>query len=308
MFARFKSTDDFFRRAFFCKFQQNTSLIFRIKMNRLSALTRSKQKLFAAYLMPDFPIKDATVPALLSLELCGVNLIELAMPHSDPLADGRVIQEAAQTALRNGATLKRTLATLNQARKQGLSAAVILMGYINPILQYGIDAFLNEAKSSGADGFIIPDLPPEEAQSFREKCLSQGLSLVFLISPSSSPERMQRIDALSTDLIYALAVNATTGTAKLANENALLNIEPYLNQIRANTQKKFIVGFGIRSRPQMDWILARADGAVVGFAYLQAISNAATLEAVSAQTDAFWRQLITQKARESNTAAAFEVS
>lgn len=276
-------------------------------MNRLTALTQSKRKMIAAYLMPDYPIPDATIPALFALEKCGVNLIELAMPHSDPLADGRIIQDAAQTALRNGATLKRTLETLKRARKQELSAVVILMGYVNPILRFGIDAFLDEAKSSGADGFIIPDLPPEEAESFREKCRSRDLSLTFLISPSSSPERIQTIDALSTDFLYALAVNATTGTAKLSNQESLTRIEPYLARIRDNAKKKFIVGFGIRARAQFDWILERADGVVVGSAYLQATANASSVEEVALQTTLFWENLITQTAQESNKARVSEV-
>ncbi len=259
--------------------------------NRISRLCQSENKMLVAYLMPEFPVPNATLPALFALEEAGVNVIELGMPHSDPLADGRTIQEAAQVAIKNGATLKKVLALVQEARAKGLNAALILMGYINPILRYGVNAFLDDAKSAGVDGFIIPDLPPEEAEAFRSEVARRNLSMTFLISPVSSPERIQTIDALSTDFSYALAVNATTGTAKLSNKNTYSELETYLERVRANVSKKFVVGFGIKEREQVAWILERADGAVIGSAYLQAIASAQTPEAVAEKTSAFWKML-----------------
>ncbi len=259
--------------------------------NRLSQLCGSHQKLVVAYLMPEFPVRDATLPALFALEQAGVNVIELGMPHSDPLADGRTIQDAAQTAIKNGATLKKTLSLVQQARQRGLKTALILMGYINPMLRYGMTQCLDDAKAAGADGFIIPDLPPEEAEAFRSEAVARHLSMTFLISPVSSPERIQQIDALSTDFSYALAVNATTGTAKLSNHKTYEHLEPYLERVRANTKKKFVVGFGIQTRTQMEWILARADGAVIGSAYLNAIKDASTPSDVAQKTAVFWETL-----------------
>jgi len=259
--------------------------------NRVSQLCGSSQKLLVAYLMPEFPVKDATLPALFALEQAGVNVIELGMPHSDPLADGRTIQDAAQVAIKNGATLKKTLALLCDARQSGLKTALVLMGYINPILRYGLVPFLDDAKAAGADGFIIPDLPPEEADTFRSEAIARNLSMTFLISPVSSPERMKRIDALSTDFSYALAVNATTGTAKLSNNKTYEHLEPYLERVRANTKKKFVVGFGIQTRTQLEWILERADGAVIGSAYLNAIKDAITPNDVAQRTAVFWETL-----------------
>ncbi len=259
--------------------------------NRISRLCQSENKLLVAYLMPEFPVAGATLPALFALEQSGVNVIELGMPHSDPLADGRTIQEAAQVAIKNGATLKKVLALVQEARAKGLNTALILMGYINPILRYGMKAFLDDAKAAGVDGFIIPDLPPEEADAFRREALTRQLSMTFLISPVSSPERIAEIDKRSTDFSYCLAVNATTGTAKLSNKNTYSELEAYLERVRANVSKKFVVGFGIKEREQVAWILERADGAVIGSAYLNAIASAQTPDEVAQKTQGFWLRL-----------------
>lgn len=257
--------------------------------NRIAQLCRSGKKLLVAYLMPEFPVAEATVPALFALEESSVDVIELGMPHSDPLADGRTIQDAAQVAIKNGATLKKVLTLVKEARAKGLNAALVLMGYINPILRYGVTAFLDDAKAAGVDGFIIPDLPPEEADLFRREAVARHLSLTFLISPVSSPIRIAEIDAQSTDFSYCLAVNATTGTAKLSNKNTYSHLEPYLERVRKNISKKFVVGFGIKERAQVDWILERADGAVIGSAYLNAIVSAQTPDETAKRTLAFWK-------------------
>ncbi len=257
--------------------------------NRIAELCRSGKKLLVAYLMPEFPVANSTLPALFALEESSVDVIELGMPHSDPLADGRTIQDAAQLAIKNGATLKKVLMLVKEARAKGLNAALILMGYINPILRYGMTAFLDDAKAAGADGFIIPDLPPEEADLFRREAVARNLSLTFLISPVSSPERIRHIDSLSTHFSYCLAVNATTGTAKLSNKNTYSDLEPYLERVRKNVSKKFVVGFGIKERAQVDWILERADGAVIGSAYLNAIASAQTPNQVAELTKTFWK-------------------
>lgn len=259
--------------------------------NRIRQLCQSEKKMLVAYLMPEFPVRGAALPALFALEESGVDVIELGMPHSDPLADGRTIQEAAQVAIKNGATLKKVLALVQEARAKGLNTALILMGYINPILRYGITAFLDDAKAAGVDGFIIPDLPPEEADTFRSEVVKRQLSMTFLISPGSSPERIAEIDRCSTDFSYCLAVNATTGTSKLSNKNTYSELEIYLERVRANVTKKIVVGFGIKAREQVAWILERADGVVIGSAYLNAIASAQTPDEVAQKTQGFWSRL-----------------
>ncbi|NTW48138.1 MAG: tryptophan synthase subunit alpha [Chlorobiales bacterium] len=264
-------------------------------LNRLSALLETGDKLLVAYLMPEFPVPGATLPTLIALQKSGANVIELGMPYSDPLADGRVIQDAAQVAIANGVTLKRLLELVRQARAgaagEKIHVPIILMGYVNPVLSYGVNRFLDEAAQSGVDGLIIPDLPPEEAQEFRKKCIEKNLSLTFLISPVTSDKRIELIDSLSTHFSYCVSVNATTGTSKLDARTSGDDLNAYLRRVRQNAKKKFVVGFGIKSAEQVRNMNQVADGAVVGTALLSAIASAKTPEGTADAAASFWRAL-----------------
>ncbi|MDW8020520.1 MAG: tryptophan synthase subunit alpha [Chloroherpetonaceae bacterium] len=262
-------------------------------MNRLESLQWQCKKMWIPYLMPEFPVPNTTVPTLLALQRSGADVIELGFPHSDPLADGRTIQDAAQVAIRNGVTLPKLLEWIYKARTaspEPLQIPLIVMGYINPILQYGIERFLAEAKTVGVDGLIVPDLPPEEAEEFRQKCIAQHLALVFLISPVTSEARIQKIDALATHFLYAISVNATTGTGKLSAQDTS-QIRPYLERVRRNAKKPFVVGFGIEAAEQAASILEVADGVVVGSALLRAMSAAKSAAETVALAEAFWKTL-----------------
>lgn len=264
----------------------------QVATNRIEQTLRQQKKLWMPYLMPEFPVPNTTVPALQALQRSGADIIELGFPYSDPLADGRTIQEAAQVAIQNGVTLPKLLEWIYEARtaSEPLHVPLVVMGYINPILQYGIRQFLHDAKAAGVDGFIVPDLPPEEAEDFRQACLEQNLALVFLISPVTSEARIQKIDALATHFLYAVSVNATTGTKKLATQETA-QIRPYLERIRRNAKKPFVVGFGIESAEQARSILEVADGVVVGSALLRAIRSANTAKEVAERAETFWRAL-----------------
>ena len=185
--------------------------------NRISTLLQQDKKLLIAYYMPEFPVVGATLPVLEALQESGADIIELGMPYSDPIGDGPVIQDAAHTAIRNGVTIKHLFELVQHAR-QGrgctkITAPIVLMGYCNPMIVYGIECFLRDAVEAGVDGLLIPDLPPEEAADFLEQAKRIGLSVVFLISPVTPPERIELIDSLSTDFSYCIAVNATTSSA-----------------------------------------------------------------------------------------------
>ncbi|MBC8042505.1 MAG: tryptophan synthase subunit alpha [Rhizobacter sp.] len=262
--------------------------------HRIASLLASNEKLLVPYLTPEFPVAGATVPALLALQESGANLIELGMPHSDPLADGTVIQAASQVAIKNGASLSRVLELVREARAAGVGVPVVLMGYINPILAYGAEKFLAEAALSGADGLIIPDLPPEEALNFKARADHHRLSMIFLISPVSDAARIRFIDSLSTHFSYCISTNGVTGraTGGAMNENQLA----FLLRVRANTQKKFVVGFGIRDAVQVKAMLETADGAVVGSALLEAIEAATSPEQTASLARAFWRNLMDSEA------------
>ena len=192
-----------------------------MSQNRITSLLQQDKKLLIAYYMPEFPVAGSTLPVLEALEESGADIIELGMPYSDPIGDGPVIQDAAHTAIRNGVTIKHLFELVRRARQgegcRHITAPILLMGYCNPMIAYGVDGFLQDAVNAGVDGLLIPDLPPEEAADFLAQAKECGLTVVFLVSPVTPPERIELIDSLSTDFSYCLAVNATTGTAKLSD-------------------------------------------------------------------------------------------
>ncbi|MBV5329179.1 MAG: tryptophan synthase subunit alpha [Chlorobium sp.] len=266
-----------------------------MSQNRITTLLQQDKKLLIAYYMPEFPVIGATLPVLEALEESGADIVELGMPYSDPIGDGPVIQEAAHTAIRNGMTIKHLLELVRRARQgegcRRINVPILLMGYCNPVIAYGIDAFLHDAVAAGVDGLLIPDFPPEEAADFLQKAKSCGLTVVFLVSPVTPPERIELIDSLSTDFSYCLAVNGTTGTAKLSEAASENVVDEYLKRVRQHTRKKFVVGFGIKDKSRVHSMWALADGAVVGTALLQHIGMASTPEESARLAGEFWRAL-----------------
>ncbi len=254
---------------------------------------QENKKLLVAYLMPEYPVPGSTLPVLEALQKNGVDIVELGMPYSDPIGDGPVIQDAALAALRNGVTISSILDMVRDAREgrsiSKITIPLFLMGYCSPLMAYGGDCFLHDASDAGVDGLLIPDLPPEEAESFHARAEGFGLSVVFFISPVTPPERIRMVDSLSSHFSYCFAVNATTGTAKLEERNN--DIESYLKRVRENTAKKFVVGFGIKNRQNVERMWRMADGAVVGTALLQAIRGAATPDEAARKAAQFCKSL-----------------
>ncbi len=263
--------------------------------NRITTLLQQDKKLLLAYYMPEFPVAGSTLPVLEALEESGADIVELGMPHSDPIGDGPVIQAAAHTAIRNGVTIKHLLELVRRARQgegcRAISVPVLLMGYCNPVIAYGVDHFLHDAAAAGVDGLLIPDFPPEEAAEFLEKAKGFGLTVVFLVSPVTPPERIELIDSLSTDFSYCLAVNATTGTSKLSDHSPGESVDEYLKRVRRHARKKFVVGFGIKDKARVQQMWSLADGAVVGTALLEHIAGAATPEESARLAAEFWNTL-----------------
>lgn len=167
--------------------------------NRITTLLQQDKKLLIAYYMPEFPVAGATLPMLEALEENGADIIELGMPYSDPIGDGPVIQDAANIAIRNGVTIKYLLELVRRAREgdgcRKITAPILLMGYCNPVIAYGSGCFLHDAIEAGVDGVLIPDLPPEEAEEFLDQAKGFDLTVVFLISPVTPPERIELIDS-----------------------------------------------------------------------------------------------------------------
>ncbi len=246
-------------------------------MNRISEkfkeLKARNKKALIPYITPEFPVKGTTVPLLLSLEKAGATMVEVGIPFSDPLADGPTIQHSSDVAIHNGATMRRVFECINEARKK-TNIPILLMGYFNPILHYGISKFLEDAKKNGVDGLIIPDLPPEESEEFCELSKKNGISNVFLVAPTSSDERIRLIDQLSTDFTYCVSITGVTG----AKGSFGGNFDEFLHRVKKHTRKPFVVGFGIKSKEQVEHISTIADGVVVGSALLQQIEKKTSID------------------------------
>jgi len=237
-------------------------------MNRISDLFKIRGEKLIPFITAGFPRLDLTVELVLAAEKAGADMIELGMPFSDPLAEGPVIQASSQTALENGVTLSWILDQVSVIRETS-KIPLVLMGYINPILQYGMKAFVQDAHKAGVDGFILPDLPPEEAGTWVQECHQTGVSPILLVAPNTPAERIRSISRLAGDLIYAVSVLGITGS-DFHSDRALIQ---YLKRVREYSETPFVVGFGVKSRQDITLINQMADGAVVGTALIQRISE-----------------------------------
>ncbi|HSG43080.1 MAG TPA: tryptophan synthase subunit alpha, partial [Anaerolineales bacterium] len=200
----------------------------------------------------------------------GVDLIEVGLSFSDPLADGPVIQHATQIALEKGITVKKSLEAIKELRSRGVDIPLILMGYYNPMLAYGLEKFVRDAKEAGADGFIIPDLPAEEAKEFQD--VAGDMPLIPMLAPTSSPERMEIIARNAKGFIYLVSVTGITGERKSLSEG----LGELIAQVREHTSAPVCVGFGIGTPEQARKVGAMADGAIVGTACVRTIGESDT--------------------------------
>ncbi len=198
------------------------------------------------------------------------DMVEVGMPFSDPLADGPTIQRAHERALSSGANTCRVLELVSSLRESCPEKPIILMGYYNPIFVYGEDRFIKDSKEVGADGFIVPDLPPEEGESFSLKAKEMGLSPVFLAAPTSTDERLVKIGQLSGEFIYYVSLTGITGERE---ELAYREIEREVSKVKAITGKPTVVGFGISKGEHIRKMYNTPDGFVVGSAVVRRIEE-----------------------------------
>ncbi|KAF9220092.1 tryptophan synthase [Gyrodon lividus] len=210
-----------------------------------------------------YPRAQDTVPVLLAMQAGGADIIEVGVPFSDPIADGHAIQETNMVALQNGIDYTMILSQVKEARSKGLTAPVLLMGYYNPILAYGEDKAIQDARDAGVNGFIMVDVPPEEAFTLREKCAKASLSYVPLVAPSTSLTRLPFLASIADTFIYVVSRMGTTGSSV----KGLINSElpDIIARIRKHTTVPLAVGFGVATRAHFDAVVeAGADGVVVG--------------------------------------------
>ena len=227
-----------------------------------------------AALMPYFtigyPTQDQSENILAAIAAAGADLIELGIPFSDPLADGPTIQQSTQVALEQGITPAACLEVVAGLRQRGVTQPLLLMGYINPLLTYGVENFVHQAQIAGADGLIVPDLPPEEAADLLAACQKYRLALVFLAAPNSSPERLAKLANQTSGFLYLVSLTGVTG----ARERLPQDLNTFIQRARKVARTPLVVGFGISSPLQARQVGALADGVIVGSALIRVVAQA----------------------------------
>jgi tryptophan synthase alpha chain len=247
-------------------------------MSRLTNLFNQKTaKVLNVYCTAGFPHLNSTLEVMESLQANGADIIEVGMPYSDPLADGEIIQSSSLVALENGMTIEVLFEQLANMRKS-IHIPVILMGYMNPILQYGFERFCKAAKEAGVDGLILPDLPLFEFDTIYGNTIKENsLDFIFLVTPETSEERLRKLDNLSTGFLYAVSSSATTGKDKDFSKVAL-----YLKKLKGfGLKNPFLVGFGIKDKESFNAVNEYSNGAIIGSAYIKALSSGTDINAIT---------------------------
>lgn len=239
-------------------------------MNRIDELfEKKKSHVLNIYCTAGYPDADSTLEVMQALQESGVDMIELGMPYSDPLADGPVIQASSARAITNGMTINKLFNDLENFRKD-IDLPVILMGYINPALQFGFERFCARAAAVGIDGLIIPDLPMHEFETeYRTIITKHGLRFIFLVTPETSDERMKKLDELSSGFLYAVSSSSTTG-----NQKNLEQQSGYFKRLKEmHLKNPVLVGFGIKDKQTFETACEYANGAIIGTAFIKALEK-----------------------------------
>lgn len=240
--------------------------------NRITELLKRKNKdLLSVFYTAGFPELDSTVPIARFLDEAGADIIEIGIPFSDPVADGPTIQQSNKAALHNGMNLKLLLEQVREIRKTKTGIPVILMGYFNPVMQYGVEKFAEDASLAGVDGVIIPDMPLEEYDEHYKNIFTRtDLSNTFLVSPTTSEERIRKIDAASCGFIYAVSASSTTGARENFTEDQITYFKRLKNMKLKNP---FLIGFGISNHETFMTASRYGNGAIIGSAFIHLLRD-----------------------------------
>ena len=244
-------------------------------MNRINKLFRKKNKnILSIYFTAGFPGLDDTVPILQALQDNGIELVEIGIPFSDPMADGVVIQQSSHAALKNGMSIRRLFSQLTDVRRK-IEIPLVMMGYLNPIMQFGFEEFCRECKRVDVDGMIIPDLPMSDyLTDYKPIAEKYGLEFIFLITPETSDERIQEIDENTNGFIYMVSSAATTGTQSSFDAQT-----GYFNRINSmNLKNPRLIGFGVSNKATLDMVCRYSSGAIVGSAFIKALNETTDIE------------------------------
>ncbi|MNK62955.1 Tryptophan synthase alpha chain [compost metagenome] len=237
-------------------------------MSRIKELFQNKKNILSIYYTAGYPGLNDTVNIAEALEQAGADLLEIGFPYSDPVADGPTIQASSKQSLDQGMTLELLFEQLAALRKR-VNIPVLLMGYVNPLLQFGVENFCKACVEVGVDGCIVPDLPMAEYEELYQTIFEEnGLSNIFLVTPQTSPERIRKIDGLTNGFIYLISTSATTGQHLQVSEDT----ESYFSRITAmKLNNPTMIGFGINSKETFDKACQYANGAIIGSAFVKAL-------------------------------------
>ena len=249
-------------------------------MSRIKDLFQRKTgRVLNIYCTAGYPQLDSTLVVMEALQENGADMIELGIPYSDPLADGPVIQQSSAVAISNGMTIAKLFEQLvdmrsPQSSSTAIHVPVVLMGYMNPVLQYGFDRFCSDAALVGIDGLILPDLPEHEfVEEYDPVIKRYGLDFIFLVTPETSDERIKRLDKLSSGFLYAVSSSSTTG-----NQDVSASFDAFLQRLRGLRLKNpVLVGFGIRDRAGFEAACEYVSGAIIGSAFIKSFDGSKSI-------------------------------
>lgn len=260
--------------------------------NRLTTLFKNHNdgsKLMSLFLTAGYPDLESTVELILGLEQNGTDFIELGMPFSDPLADGPTIQYSSNKAIEQGVTIEKMFGMVQEVREHS-DIPIVLMGYVNPVLNYGFQSFCEEAAEAGVDGLIIPDIPIEEAHLINQHAQANGLAQIHLVAPNTSNERMQKIDEASQGFVYCVSVTGVTGARE--GDEVAQSVQRFIRRVQKHiTNNPKMVGFGIKSYEDAQRIAADLDGFIVGSALINTIRECYPQEGWKDEVFAFVKSL-----------------
>ena len=246
-----------------------------LKVSRINQLFRNKKEnILSIYFTAGFPKLEDTVPTMECLQKNGVDMLEIGIPFSDPMADGVVIQNSGHQALQNGMSLNVLFSQLADIRNS-VHIPLIMMGYLNPVMQYGFEKFCMECNRVGIDGMIIPDLPMSDyLNEYKPVAEKYGLEFIFLITPETSDERIREIDDNTNGFIYMVSSAATTGTQSSFDAQT-----GYFNRINSmNLKNPRLIGFGVSNKATLDMVCRYSSGAIVGSAFIKALNETTDIE------------------------------
>ena len=221
---------------------------------------------FLPYFPIGYPTLQESLDVVAAMAEAGADGFEIGIPFSDPIADGPTIQAATQVALEQGATVQKCLDAVRTLRAQGFAQPMLMMGYANPLVAYGADKFVCAARAAGADGLIVPDLPPEEAALFAESCARESMALVFFLAPTSNDRRIEMAAKHATGFIYVVSLTGITG----ARAQLPADLTDFIARLRARTDKRLVLGFGISTPEHARQVKQLTDGFIVGSALVRA--------------------------------------